>query len=118
MEEKCICGKEVAYRLTLDEEVYCPHCNYLKYEKRSQQLNLCDLECEELYCWLVDYEQKGKEIIASYCLEKDECNQCGRRDFPEVIFKGVTTKEKVKKAPHKMKRRKVDKDKNKTQTNY
>jgi len=36
-----------------------------------------------------------------YCLEKDECENCGKRDFPEAMFKGSKLDSKKKKAGKK-----------------
>ena len=32
---------------------------------------------------------KYKLKCVEFCLEKDECIKCGKRDFPAVIFKGT-----------------------------
>jgi hypothetical protein len=89
---KCECceKKLVRYELTLDEDIYCPHCNYLKHKKGLEILRLCSTKCSELY-WFVDKYFTPKDSFFTkvrYCLEKDGCINCGRRDFPSAIFVG------------------------------
>ena len=81
-------SKPARYQLTLTENVYCPHCNYLKYKAGKETMTICDLHCPY---WTPDnckYDSINKKIEVTYCMEKDECNNCGQRDFPEALFKG------------------------------
>lgn len=79
---RCICDDEANYKLILLEDVYCPYCKYTKYRKNKIILYLCDLKCEELY-WMV---YKNDDDTVSVLMEKDECNKCGKRDFPDPLF--------------------------------
>lgn len=83
--------KEIKYKLKSKKPVRCPYddCRYLKYN-RGLELNICSTQCEELYCWPEKYLSKKDDPICkvTFCFEKDECNQCGRRDYPSVLFEG------------------------------
>jgi len=80
----------IRYKLYLDEDVKCPHCKHIKYTKKSEKLFLCSTTCPGLYWWPVEYltPKNTKDTKVIYCLEKDECNKCGKRDFPEALFVG------------------------------
>lgn len=81
----------VRYDLYLAEDVRCPYCKVVKYAKKSERLLLCNMECKELYWWVSHYitPTNSYNIKVVYCLEKDECSNCGKKDFPEAIFEGV-----------------------------
>ena len=89
----CECCDEnpVKYKLKNTSEANCEHCGYLKYKEGSVELNLCDLECDGLYWWVLENKTKknSKNVSINYCLEKDECSKCGRRDFPVLNFTGT-----------------------------
>src|ERR1700685_3727755 len=89
---KCQCCEieNVRYKLALDNQIKCPHCQYIKYNKKDLRLNLCSTQCKSLYWSPVEYlTPKGsKDVKVIYCLEKDECNNCGLRDFPGALFVG------------------------------
>jgi hypothetical protein len=90
--EKCECCRNmVRYKLVMQEDVKCPYCRYVKYKKYNEKMSLCSTKCDHLYWWPVTYltDIQDKNIKVTYCLEKDECIKCGRRDFPEVLFSGV-----------------------------
>lgn len=91
--ENQLCGtchnKNISYCLVNADNIICPHCKYLKYKKNSIKLNLCDIECSALYWWMVEEISDDPENIkVSYCLEKNECIKCGKKDFPEELFVG------------------------------
>jgi hypothetical protein len=87
---KCqLCEQRAKISLRLNENIHCEHCGYLKYDT-NEKLILCELECPNLYWWPCDhtYNNKTNVLTASYCMEKDECNNCGKRDFQEALFIG------------------------------
>lgn len=87
----------IKYRLVLQHDVFCPYCNYLKYKKDKTTMMLCNPDCEGLY-WIRDEyltAKNAKYIEVSYGLEKDECNKCGRRDYPGAIFAGLNENYRV-----------------------
>jgi hypothetical protein len=94
MANKKICEvceeRPLRYKLYLDEDVICPHCDYAKYAKKSEKLFVCSTQCPDLYWQPIEYLSKKNEKITKvrYVLEKDECFNCGKRDFPEALFIG------------------------------
>ena len=87
---QCQCCKAKAkLDLQLSKNVYCEHCNYLKYDT-TKKLILCQLHCPNLY-WTTNnhkHESGTNQIRVSYTFQKDECNKCGRKGFDEGIFVG------------------------------
>lgn len=93
--KKCeYCKKKlVVYKLTLDQNVKCPFCKYIKYKKNEHTFSICDENCEGLY-WSVSIHNCNKKnndcdsnTRANVMMEKDECNNCGRIDFPDVSYR-------------------------------
>ena len=84
--------KPVRYRLKNEDKLYCPQCDHVKYT--SLELNICDTKCSSLYWWPVEckYKKGSENVSVSFMLEKDECDNCGLRDFPVLVFKGTYTK--------------------------
>lgn len=82
--------KEIRYKLKSAEDVICPFCNHIKHPKNSYELALCSTKCDFLYIWVSKYVSKpaDTDVKVYFCLEKDECIKCGKRDFPEVLFVG------------------------------
>lgn len=81
---KCnVCeANDAVYELILEEDVECPFCGYIKYTKGDDKIILCSTECKNLYWWITI----GKNNEADVMMEKDECNRCGKRDFPCVRY--------------------------------
>ena len=94
---KCqLCKQEAQFDLQLSKNIYCVHCGYLKYDT-DEKLVLCQLECPYLYWWTTDhkYNNKTNIITVDYCMEKDECNKCGKRDFQEAPFTGLHINQEI-----------------------
>lgn len=83
------CSKPLRYKLRLDKSIKCSYCNNLKY-KEGYKLYLCSTQCPNLYWWPAEYLSPKHEIETKivYCMEKDECSKCGKRDFPSALFVG------------------------------
>ncbi len=79
----------IRYRLKNTDIITCQHCDEVKYT--MLELNICSTECPNLYWDPVEYlSKKGdKTVEVSYLLEKDECGNCGQRDFQVILFKGT-----------------------------
>lgn len=94
MTDKNICTvcqkRPLCYKLYLDEDVICPHCEYVKYTKKTTTLFLCSTQCPDLYWYPDEYLSKKNDKITrvNYLLEKDECSSCGKRDYPVALFVG------------------------------
>src|SRR5439155_792718 len=43
------------YKLTLQEDIKCYSCKYLKYKKNGIIMTLCNTECKNLYLWPAEY---------------------------------------------------------------
>ena len=87
---KCeLCKKAACYQLFNETGIKCPHCKCMKFKKHEIKLTLCNIECSELY-WcpekIISLDANNVKVI--YCLEKDECIKCGKRDYPSILFKG------------------------------
>ena len=90
--ELCECCQKsfVRYKLFLQNEIRCRFCQYLKYKKNGLKLFLCKTNCKSLY-WTPDTyltERGEKNSKITYCLEKDECNKCGKCDYQGGLFAG------------------------------
>ena len=90
--KKCgVCQKKpIRYKLHLSTDIICPYCDYLKHPKNSAHLYLCDIQCDELYWYTVEIlsEKNAKHTKVIYCIEKDECCNCGKRDYTDALFEG------------------------------
>jgi hypothetical protein len=95
--KKCeYCKKNlVVYKLILDQNVKCPFCKCIKYKKNEHTFSICDENCKGLY-WSVSFppvrnnknnDPKINTPHAIVMMEKDECNNCGRIDFPDVSYR-------------------------------
>uniref|UniRef100_A0A6C0C5X3 Uncharacterized protein n=1 Tax=viral metagenome TaxID=1070528 RepID=A0A6C0C5X3_9ZZZZ len=78
------------YKLYLKGDVLCPYCKYVKYKEKDTTLFLCSTTCPNLYWYPAEYlSKKGDKITkVCYALEKDECFNCGKRDYPGALFVG------------------------------
>lgn len=83
------CKEKAKFDLQLGRNIYCEHCNYLKYDT-STRLVLCDLNCNYLYWYPCGHKfnKSTRKIKVNYVIEKDECSNCGKRDFQEAEFVG------------------------------
>lgn len=93
MEPCNCCQKPAAYFLSNTHQLKCCRCKNIKYKIGDIKLNLCDLQCDNLY-WTLEKEISSDpaNMKVVYCLEKDECDHCGQRDWPSVTFSGTSTK--------------------------
>lgn len=100
MSKRCECCKKrfMRYELTLDEDIHCGNCNFLKYKKGSHTLRLCRPQCSKLYWWVGKHLTPEDSMLPKirYCLIDDECINCGITEYPSAIFSGTRFNIKVK----------------------
>lgn len=80
--------KQILHELHLENDIICPHCKNIKHKLKSICLNICSLKCKGFNSsqYIIPVKSSGYEI--KFCLQKDKCSDCGKRDSPIVIFKG------------------------------
>lgn len=61
-----------------------------EYKKYDEIIFLCNLNCKHLYSILYNsIIYNTNKIKATYLIEKDECNKCGRRNMYEIDINGI-----------------------------
>jgi hypothetical protein len=97
--EMCeFCGRPASLFLTNCQCVECPHCNHVNIITGTLHMTLCGPKCKELY-WELDgvlsvggpstgLPSGATKVVTRVFMEKEECNGCGLKDSPEVLFSG------------------------------
>lgn len=79
--------------LKLNENVICQYCGHIKYKINEKKMNLCKLNCPNLY-WMPEnynYDENTNEFTITFMIEKDDCNNCGKRGLHSAEYIGIIT---------------------------
>lgn len=90
--KKCsVCEKSNAkIILKLNENINCAYCGYLKYKINKEKMNLCKLNCSNLY-WIPEnynYDESANKFTVTFMIEKDDCIKCGKRGLHSAEYIG------------------------------
>ena len=89
-QKKCqICNERAKYHLKSNDKLYCYNCKHRKED--TKELIICELKCPQSWWTLNKYKfnTENNRIEATYFLEKDECDNCGMRNYYDIVYNGL-----------------------------